>query len=142
MFKDLKKLKDQGDEAMKAQGKRTGMIGMMRDMPDTIHQATEAVDDAMKMQADMAAKQQLMTTGAEGVATIKALQDTGVQINGMPQVVIDASVESGGKTFDAKITEAVPQIHIPLVQPGNKVGVRVDQTDQNNIAIDWMRPQG
>ena len=143
MFKDIKKLSDQGKAAQEAQGKRTGMLGMMKDMPDQLHQATEAIDDAMAMQADMAKQQQLLTTGAAGTATVKGLTDTGVQINNMPQVVIAASIEvEGTPAYDAQITAAVPAIHIPLVQPGNKVGVKVDQTDPNNIAIDWTRPQG
>lgn len=142
MFKDLKKLSDQGKEAQKAQGKRTGMLGMMKDMPDQLHQATEAIDDAMKLQADMAAQQALLTTGTAGTATIKGFTDTGVIVNFNPQVVLDVSVDVDGKAYDAKVTTSVPQMHIPLVQPGNKIGVKVDPTDQNNIAIDWTRPQG
>jgi hypothetical protein len=143
MFKDLKKLSDQGKEAQKAQGKRTGMIGMMKDMPDQLHQATEAVDDAMALQADMAKQQALLASGAPGTATIKGFTDTGVLVNYNPQVVLDVSVEVEGKgAYDAQVTTSVPQMHIPLVQPGNKIGVKVDQTDQNNIAIDWTRPQG
>jgi hypothetical protein len=142
MFKDLKKLSDQGKEAQKAQGKRTGMLGMMKDMPDQLHQATEAIDDAMKLQADMAAQQALLSTGTAGTATIKGFTDTGVIVNYNPQVVLDVSVDVDGKAYDAKVTTSVPQMHIPLVQPGNKIGVKVDPTDQNNIAIDWTRPQG
>ena len=143
MFKDLKKLSDQGKEAQKAQGKRTGMIGMMRDMPDQLHQATEAIDDAMAMQADMQKQQALLTTGTPGVATIKSFTDTGVQVNFNPQIVFDASVEVEGKApYDAKITAGVPAMHAPLVQPGCKVGVKVDPADPNSIVIDWSRPQG
>ncbi len=143
MFKDLKNLKDQGDAALKAQGKRTGMIGMLRDMPDTIHQATEAVDDAMALQAEMAKQQQLLTTGTPGTATIKGFTDTGTLVNFNPQVVLDCSIEVAGKAaYDAKITTSVPQMHIPLVQPGNKIGVKVDPNDPSSIAIDWTRPQG
>jgi len=143
MFKDIKKLSDQGKEAQKAQGKRTGMIGMMRDMPDTLHQATEAVDDAMALQADMAKQQALLATGTPGTATIKGFTDTGMIVNYNPQVVLAVSVEIEGKpAYDAQVTTSVPQMHIALVQPGNKIGVKVDPTDPNNIAIDWMRPQG
>jgi hypothetical protein len=142
MFKDLKKLSDQGKAAQEAQGKRTGMLGMMKDMPDQLHQATEAIDDAMKLQADMAAQQALLSTGTAGTATIKGFTDTGVIVNYNPQVVLDVSVDVDGKAYDAKVTTSVPQMHIPLVQPGNKIGVKVDPTDQNNIAIDWTRPQG
>ena len=143
MFKDMKKLKEQGDAAMKAQGKRTGMIGMMRDLPDTLHQATEAVDDAMALQAEMAKQQQLLATGKAGTATIKGFTDTGTLVNFNPQVVLDVNIEVDGQAaYDAKVTTSVPQMHIPLVQPGNKIGVKVDQTDPTSIAIDWMRPQG
>src|ERR1043166_4226814 len=108
MFKDLKKLSDQGKEMQEAQGKRTGMLGMLKDMPDQIHQATEMVDDAMAMQANMAKQQQLLTNGTPGVATIKSFTDTGVQINGEAQIVFDASVEVEGKpAYDAKITATV-----------------------------------
>ncbi len=143
MFKDLKKLSDQGKEAQKAQGKRTGMLGMMKDMPDQLHQATEAIDDAMKLQADMAAQQALLTTGTPGTATIKSFTDTGVMLNYNPQIVFDASVEVEGKpAYDAKITAGVPAMQAPLVQPGCKVGVKVDPADPNSIVIDWTRPQG
>jgi hypothetical protein len=143
MFKDMKKLKEQGDAAMKAQGKRTGMMGMLRDMPDQLHQATEAIDDAVALQADMQKQQALLATGTPGVATIKGFTDTGVQVNFNPQVVLDVSVELEGQgAYDAKVTTSVPQMHIPLVQPGNKIGVKVDPADQTSIAIDWTRPQG
>lgn len=143
MFKDIKKLKQQGDDAMKAQGKRTGMTGMMRDLPDTLNQATAAVDDAMALQAEMAKQQQLLASGTPGTARIKGLTDTGVQVNMQPQVVIDLSVELDGQApYDAQLTTAVPQIHIPLVQPGNTIGVKVDPADQQSIALDWTRPQG
>lgn len=142
MFKDIKKLSDQGKEAQKAQGKRTGMLGMMKDMPDTLHQATEAIDDAMALQADMAKQQALLATGTAGTATVKGFTDTGMIVNYNPQVVLDVTVDCDGKSYDAKVTTSVPQMHIPLVQPGNKIGVKVDPADANNIAIDWMRPQG
>jgi hypothetical protein len=143
MFKDLKKLSDQGKEAQKAQGKRTGMLGMMKDMPDTLHQATEAIDDAMALQANMAKQQALLTTGTPGTATIKSFTDTGVQVNFNPQIVFDVEVEVPGQApYAAKLTEGVPAMHAPLVQPGCKIGVKVDPTDPNNLVIDWTRPQG
>ncbi|MSO78171.1 MAG: hypothetical protein EXQ79_01015 [Acidimicrobiia bacterium] len=143
MFKDLKKLSDQGKEVQKAQGKKTGMLGMLQDLPDTLHQATEAVDDAMALQADMAKQQALLTTGTAGTATIKSFTDTGVIVNFNPQIVFDISVEVPGKpAYDAKVSAGVPAMQAPLVQPGCKVGVKVDPTDPNSIAIDWTRPQG
>lgn len=138
MFKDIKKLKDQGEAAQKAQGKRTGMLGMMRDLPDTLHQATEAVDDAVAMQADMAKQQALLTTGTPGKATIKSFTDTGTLVNFNPQVVLDLSVAVEGKSpYDAKLTTSVPQVYLGRLQPGGSVGVKVDPNDPSAIAIDW-----
>src|SRR5260221_3048994 len=97
MFKDIKKLSDQGKDMQRAQGKRTGMLGMLRDMPDQLHNATEAVDDAMAMQADMAKQQGLLTSGTPGKATIKSFTDTGTLVNFNPQVVLDLSVAVKGK---------------------------------------------
>ena len=138
MFKDIKKLKDQGDAAMKAQGKRTGMIGMLRDMPDTISQASAAVDDAMAMQEDMQKQQALLTAGTPGKATIKSFTDTGTLVNFNPQVVLDLSVAVDGQTpYDAQLSTSVPQVYLSRLQAGSSVGVRVDPGDPSSIAIDW-----
>ena len=141
MFKDIKKMSDQGKDMQKQQGKRTGMIGMLRDMPDTINQASAAVDDAMALQAKMQAEQQLLTTGTPGRATITSLQDTGALINFNPQVILDLQVAVEGKDpYAAQLTTAVPQVYLARLQPGASVGVRTDPSDPSSIAIDWMQP--
>lgn len=138
MFKDLKKLSDQGKEAQKKQGKRTGMIGMMRDMPDQLHQATEAVDDAMALQDEMQKQNQLLATGTPGKANIKGFTDTGTLVNFNPQVVLDLSVEVAGKPpYDVQVTTSVPQVMLARLQPGGAVGVKVDPADPSSLAIDW-----
>jgi hypothetical protein len=143
MFKDIKKLKDQSKEIGQKSGRPTSMMGMLKDMPNQIHQATEMVDDAMALQEDMQKQQQLLTTGTPGTATIKGVTDTGVQVNFNPQVVLDLSVAvDGGAAYDTKLTTSVPQMQLAMLQPGNKVGVRVDPSDQSSLAIDWTRPQG
>ena len=143
MFKDIKKLKDQGKEIGKKSGRPTSMMGMMKDMPNQIHQATEMVDDAMALQEEMQKQQALLASGTPGTATIKGFTDTGVLINYNPQVVLDLQVAvDGGSTFDTQLTTSVPQVQLGMLQPGNKVGVKVDPADQSSIAIDWTRPQG
>jgi hypothetical protein len=143
MFKDLKKLSDQGKEIGKQSGRPTSMLGMIKDMPNQLNQATGAIDDAMAMQADMQAQQMLLTTGTPGTATIKNLQDTGTLVNFNPQVILDLEVTVEGKDpYTTQLTTSVPQMQIPMIQPGNKVGVRVDPADPSSLAIDWTRPQG
>ena len=143
MFKDIKKLKDQGKEISEKSGRPTSMMGMLKQMPADLHNATNMVDDAMAMQADMAKQQALLTTGTLGTATIKGLTDTGTLVNFNPQVVIDMEVTvEGGAAYPLQLTTSVPQIHIPLVQPGATIGVRVDPADPQSVALDWARPQG
>lgn len=97
----------------------------------------------MAMQADMAKQQALLTTGTPGTATIKAITDTGTLVNFNPQVVIDMEIAVEGQAAYAdQLTTSVPQIHIPLIQPGNTIGVRVDPADPSSVALDWARPQG
>jgi hypothetical protein len=138
MFKDLKKMSDQGKEMQKKQGKRTGMIGMLRDMPDTINQASAAVDDAMALQEDMQKQQALLATGTPGKATIKNFTDTGTLVNFNPQIVLDLEVAIDGKSpYAAQLTTSVPQVYLARLQPGGSIGVKVDAADPSSIAIDW-----
>lgn len=140
MFKDLKKLKDQGKEIGEATGRPTTMRGMLKQMPADIHNATEMVAN---VQADMAKQQTLLGSGTPGAATITAIADTGTLVNFNPQVVIDMEVAVEGQApYAVQITESVPQIHIPLIQPGNTIGVRVDPADPSSVILDWARPQG
>jgi hypothetical protein len=139
MFKDIKKLKDQGNAQLKAQGRRTGMIGMMRDLPSTINQASQAVDDAMRLQADIQSQQALLASGVPGRATIKNYTDTGTLVNFNPQIVLDLDITIPGRDpYSAQLTTAVPQVYLGRLQPGGSIGVKVDPNDPSSIAIDWM----
>jgi hypothetical protein len=138
MFKDINKLKNQGKDMQKAQGKRTGMIGMLRDMPSTISQASSAVDDAMALQADIQQQQALLQSGTPGSATIKNFTDTGTLVNFNPQVILDLEVTCGGNPpYAAQLTTAVPQVYLARLQPGGSIGVKVDPADPSSIALDW-----
>jgi len=138
MFKDLKKLKDQGKEIGEQTGRPTSMMGMLKDTPNMIHQATGAVDDAMAMQADMQKQQALLTSGTPGKATIKGFTDTGALVNFNPQVVLDLSVEVGGNpAYDVQVSTSVPQVMLGRLQPGGAVGVKVDPSNPASLAIDW-----
>jgi hypothetical protein len=140
MFKDLKKLSDQGKELNKKSGKPTSMMGMLKDTPNVISQATAAVDDAMALQDDMAAQQVLLQTGTPAAGTIKSFQDTGALVNFNPQVIIELDVEADGQApYTVQTTAAVPQTMLAQLTPGNKLAIRVDPTNPQNIVIDWAR---
>ncbi len=139
MFKDMRKMTNQAKDIQRAQGKRTGMIGMMRDMPNTLSQASQAVDDAMALQAEIQGQQALLTSGTPGKATIKNFQDTGTLVNFNPQVVLDLEVNvPGQQPYEAQLTTSVPQVYLSRLQPGGSIGVRVDPTDGSKLAIDWQ----
>jgi hypothetical protein len=138
MFKDIKKLSDQGKEMGKKTGRPTSMTGMIKNMPNDIANATAAVDDAMALQEDMQKQQQLLSTGTPGKATIKGFSDTGTLVNFNPQVVLDLEVAVEGKdAYGAQLTTSVPQVYLSQLQPGASIGVRVDPSDPSSIAIDW-----
>ena len=138
MFKDINKLKNQGKDMQKAQGKRTGMIGMLRDTPSTISQASSAIDDAMALQAQIQGEQALLTSGTPGRATIQNFTDTGTLVNFNPQVVLDLEVTVAGQApYASQLTTAVPQVYLSRLQPGAEVGVKVDPADGSKLTIDW-----
>src|ERR1039457_1523581 len=138
MFKDIKKMKDQGNEQLKKQGKRTGMIGMLRDTPGNISRASGAVDDAMALQANIQKEQALLTTGTPGRATVTSLTDTGTLVNFNPQIVLDLQVAVEGKEpYATQLTTAVPQVYLARLQPGGQIGVKVDPSDPSALTIDW-----
>jgi len=138
MFKDISKMNKQAKDIQKSQGRRTGMIGMLRDTPSMISQASSAVDDAMALQAEIQGQQALLSSGTPGKATIKNFTDTGTLVNFNPQVVLDLEVEvPGQQPYPAQLTTAVPQVYLGRLQPGGSIGVRVDPSDGSKLAIDW-----
>ncbi len=140
MFKDLKKLSDQGKEMGKKSGRPTSMMGMIKDTPNMISQATAAVDDAMALQEDMQAQQALLQTGTPAAGTIKSFQDTGTLVNFNPQVVIELDVEADGQApYSVQTSTAVPQTMLAQLTPGNRLAIRVDPSNPQNIVIDWAR---
>jgi hypothetical protein len=141
MFKDLKKLKDQGKEVAEKSGRPTSMMGMLKQMPQDLSNATAAVDDAMAMQDQMMKEQQLLTSGTPGRAAIKGVQDTGVEINNMPAVIVDMEVTVEGKDpYAVQVNRPIPQIYLARCQPGQSVAVKVDPSDPSMVAFDWAAP--
>lgn len=141
MFKDLKKLSDQGKEIGKQTGKPTSMLGMIKDTPNMINQATGAIDDAMAMQADMQKQQALLQTGTPAKATVKSMQDTGTLVNFNPQIILELEVAVEGKDpYPVQLASPIPQMMLAHIGPGKTLGVRVDPGDPSSLAIDWSQP--
>lgn len=147
IFKDLKNMrseigniKKQGDEIGKQSGRPTSLMGMIKDAPNQLSQASAAIDDAMALQANLQAQQQLLSTGTPGTGTITAFQDTGVLVNFNPQVNITLDVEVEGQApYTVPTQTSVPQVMLAQLQVGNRLPVRIDPTNPQNLAIDWSR---
>jgi len=79
----------------------------------------------------------LRSTGIAGTATVTALGGTGVRVNGDPVVQIGLDVDvSSHAPYSTSIRQRVPSFWGPLT-PGSVVGVVVDPTDREHLAIDW-----
>lgn len=136
MFKDMKKMSKQGKEMQKAQGKRTGMIGQLRDMPGNISDASAAVDDAMEMQQRAAL---LQGGGVPGTAVVKTLEPTETFVNMQPvtKLGLEVTLSTGVGPYAVDTEEMINPAVAPQVQPGAEIAVMVDPEDNARLAIDW-----
>jgi hypothetical protein len=138
IFKEINNLKKQGKEIAKETGQPTGMLGMLKGLPDQLAQANQMVSDARTMQADIAREQQILASGTRATATVTGLASTGTLVNNSPLVVIDLKVNVNGQPeYAAQISSPVPHIYMPQLQVGSTVAVRVDAANQSLIALDW-----
>jgi hypothetical protein len=75
----------------------------------------------------------LMATGVQGVATVLALEDTGMRINDNPRVQIALQVELPGRApYQVTKKMVIPMIRMSQVQVGSTVQVVVDPTQPDN----------
>jgi hypothetical protein len=71
-----------------------------------------------------------------GTATIEAVRDTGVTVDGDPTLEFDLSVSvEGGAAYGVTHRQTISRIAIPSFQPGATVPVRVDPADPVSLMI-------
>lgn len=135
IFKDLKKLSDQGKE--------------IRDnappMKDRMADASARMAQANQMVAGMAQGAAQGTTaianGMDATATITAARQTGAMMNFNPVVELDLLVMMpSGIPMPVTRQEAVMQIHLGRCQPGLRLNVKVDPGNPDSLWIDWVNP--
>lgn len=79
----------------------------------------------------------LLQTGARAQARVLTLQDTGVQINHQPQVMIAVEVyPQGGQPFQSTMTQVISMIQMPSIQPGAMIFVRYDPMNPARMAFE------
>jgi hypothetical protein len=128
-LKDLKQLHDTGVDMQKASGRRSGFAGMR----DAVAQANQTVQGLQQQGAD---SQRLMATGTPATGIVKAIRDTGMQVNMQPQIELDLDVTLPGQpAYPVTVRQIVSAVHLPSVQPGSPVALRVDPMDANSVLI-------
>jgi hypothetical protein len=81
---------------------------------------------------------QLLSTGLPGQATVSAVQDTGVSVQGQRVMVLDLVINAGGKPPQTvKHSAMVPDAAVPRVSAGASLPVRVNAANPAQFAIDW-----
>jgi hypothetical protein len=116
-------------------GSRAAGGGAPRPAPS---QDSTVVTDAMALQAEIRAEQALLESGTPGRATITGFTDTGVLVNFNPQVVLDLAVALDGQApYEIRLTTTVPASSLSRLRTGVDVGVRVDPSEPQHLAIDW-----
>ncbi len=84
----------------------------------------------------------LLQTGMPGTAQITGLTQGSMVVNMTNyecHIAMNISLP-GQAPYEAVITQLVPMIALPRVQPGSIVAVKVDQTDRTKAVIDFNAP--
>lgn len=75
--------------------------------------------------------------GQVGIATVRAIEQTGVQINDQPQVRLAVTVETAeGKTFSSHLKTVVPLTELAQLRPGLVLPVRYLPGREDKVELD------
>ena len=133
-FKDLKTLNNQAKD-----------LREQYPVDQQIANAQNSMAQANAMMAQMAqgsmAATNAMTTGVDAVATVTAAQQTGAMMNYNPVVELQLLVTMpNGVPMPVTRQEMVMQIHLSRCQPGQRLKVKVNPANPNELWIDWVTP--
>jgi hypothetical protein len=126
MFKDMRDLHKMGKEETK---KRGGMFKMTK---DGLAQANQAMQ---QLQANQALAETLATDGVDGQATIRSMAATGAEINLMPEIRFELTVDVSGFQTDVTHTQPVSPAWLGRLQPGATVPCKVDRNDNSKLLL-------
>ena len=133
-FKDLKKLNDQSKD-----------IREQYPVQQQLANAQVSMAAANQMMASMAAGSMgatmAVTNGTDAVATVTSAQQTGVMMNYNPVVQLELMVMMpSGVPMPVTRQEMVMQLHLAKCQPGQRLKVKVNPANPNELWIDWVTP--
>ena len=82
----------------------------------------------------------IMEQGISARAKILSVQETGVLLNNMPQVLFQLEVyPSSGIPYQATTKAVISLVKIPQYQPGIEIPVKIHPTDPTKVEIDQAR---
>lgn len=124
MFKDIRNLKRQADSLPKGPGLR-----------ETLKQAPRMMEQAKQQLDAQPGNSELMTSGIDGQATIKAIRDTGMSMNENPVVEFDLEISAGGVPHDATIQQLTSRLTAAQYTPGTVLACKVDPNDESKVPL-------
>jgi len=124
-MRDLQKVTREMDRTWDPDAQRKASMARMVGIQDMMAQATSAANAA--------------ATGVDATATVAAAAQTGAMINMQPVVELTLTVipDSGRPPYPATIRQPVGQLHLPQVQVGSTLHVKVDGGDPQSVWIDF-----
>ena len=99
IFKDIRNLKRQADSLPQGPGLR-----------EALKQAPGMMEQARQQLEAQQGNAELLESGIDGQATIKAIRDTGMTMNENPVVEFDLEVAAGGVPYEATIKQLTSRL--------------------------------
>ena len=78
---------------------------------------------------------ELLESGIDGQATIKAIRDTGMTMNENPVVEFDLEVAAGGVPYEATIKQLTSRLTAAQYTPGTVLPCKVDPSDRSKVLL-------
>lgn len=136
-FKDWGRMYGANKQYLESQGRPSSFLGQIGDIPNRIHEASDASEIGMTMM-----RHAQLTNGAGLPATviIEGVWQVGSYLNMSPVLRIQGQVrrEDGTPPYGAVFDEVVAQMHVAGTQPGATLAVFVDPEKPTDMTIDWI----
>lgn len=78
----------------------------------------------------------VLLNGKAATAKVLGISQVGkTMVNFQPLVRIQLEINDNDMKYEVTIETLIPQIHIPQVQPGATIAVKIDPNDRNKVAL-------
>lgn len=138
LFGDLQRMYKANQRHLAQQGRPSSFLGQIADIPNQVREAADNTDLGLRM------SRHLQLTNGEGLpatAIVETSAQVGTYANTSPVMRVTARVEreDGFEPFVVTCDHVVAAMHLPRLQPGQKLAVMVDPLNPTDFAVDWLR---